>query len=98
MLPKSGSLGLNPSDTVAQPLVDNGAGYGLPSGNFGIALGKSLKPAIRGDSWTIFHTGMLGVLCSAFQSNVSRGVPLLFVPRLRPLRAGRCGARGNGNL
>ncbi len=64
----SGSPGLNPSDAVAQPLVVNRAGDDLPGGDVGIAFGKNIKPASRGESWNVFHDELLlGVLGSAFQ-------------------------------
>ncbi len=72
----SGSPGLNPSDAVAQPSVDNRAGDDLPGGDVDIAFGKNIKPASRGEGWIVFHDGRIGALCPTLQSNVSRGVPM----------------------
>ena len=54
--------------------VDNRAGNGQSSGDFGIALGNGLKPARRRGGLIVFHSEMIGVLSPTCKSNAGQGV------------------------
>ncbi len=79
-LPVGFCSGRKPSDAVTEPLVDDLSGDGQPGGDFGIAFGKSLKPAGRRESWVTFHAGML--------RHAGFGAPITYQPKGWPITNG----------